>query len=124
MSLIQGSSDHLLRIIDDILNYSAIEAAKLELYFSETNIGETVNAAISMLCWRYEEKRVSLSTHVAANTSIVMADGCKSLHAFVNLFSNAVNFMQEGSNVFWCAERSGCGGYFAIERRAPPYGGR
>jgi len=104
LGFIQDLSEHLLRLINDLLDYSSIEAGKLELYFSETDIEDMVESAVSLLHQRYEEKDITLSTRVSENIGIVKADGRRLLQVLVNLMTNAVKYTPEHGNVsVWAA---------------------
>jgi signal transduction histidine kinase len=96
---IQKSGEHLLSLINDLLDVSAIEAGKLELSESEIDLIDTVDASIRMVKSRAEFGGVQLINSVEVDAPVISADELRMKQIFVNLLSNAVKFTQTGGLV-------------------------
>lgn len=102
MDIITHSSDHLLEIVDDIVEISKIETKIVKIKLKETNLNEMLRrvydrfkpAALSKnILLKYEEK-------VGEEDIIVVTDGYKLFMTLTNLVSNAIKFTQEGKVEF------------------------
>ena len=94
---IEMSGDHLLSLINDVLDLSKIEAGKSELYEEEFVVDEVIDQSIRLVKQRALEKNISL--RVATGPSIALkADKRMCKQMLSNLLSNAIKFTPaEGS---------------------------
>ena len=96
---IHESGQHLLDMIGDILDFSAIDAGKLDLVFEEVGLSTLVDEAITMLRHRADKKRVSLISEVGKDIPLLSADRLRIKQILINLISNAVKFTLERGDV-------------------------
>ncbi|MBS1138636.1 MAG: sensor hybrid histidine kinase [Proteobacteria bacterium] len=96
---IASSADHLLGVINDILDISKIEANKLVLDKSEFNLEELLMRASSMVIDRVREKRLELVIDADAGLGVLMGDATRLGQALINYLGNAVKFTDYGSIV-------------------------
>lgn len=89
---IYESADHLLEIINDILDVSKAEAGKLELVEEEIDVKETIDAACELIKVRAEAGGVELICNTPDNLPRIYADQRKLKQIVLNLLSNAVKF--------------------------------
>ncbi|MCW9036149.1 MAG: transporter substrate-binding domain-containing protein [Rhodospirillales bacterium] len=89
---INGSGEHLLELISDILDVSAIEAGKLELQDEELDVNSLIEATLHMVLNRAEEGKVQLSSHIADGLPKLKADRRRLMQVFLNLLTNAIKF--------------------------------
>jgi signal transduction histidine kinase/CheY-like chemotaxis protein/HPt (histidine-containing phosphotransfer) domain-containing protein len=92
------SARELLRIVDDILDYSKIEANKLELENAGMNLREIVDAVKRLMEKGAESK--GLAFHVAIDPAVRLAvrgDSVRLRQVLTNLVSNAIKFTERGS---------------------------
>jgi PAS domain S-box-containing protein len=98
LSHVYQDSQHLLELINDILDLSKIEAGQMELHLETFDtrvvIGEAVNAIRPMA----ESRGVNVENHVPGET-VAMADRVRFREILNNLLSNAVKFTPEGGSV-------------------------
>jgi signal transduction histidine kinase len=96
---IHTAGEHLLRIINDVLDISKIEAGKLELHESETDIADLVNSGVKMMTQSAYENGVALVAELPDTLPPVMADELRLKQVLLNLLSNAVKFSDRGGSV-------------------------
>ncbi|MBM3566956.1 MAG: PAS domain S-box protein, partial [Alphaproteobacteria bacterium] len=89
---IHESGQHLLQLINDILDVSAIEAGKLELHESPCRVTDAIEAAIRMVRPRVEEKKLALKVAVPKGLPLLLADERRLKQILINLLSNAAKF--------------------------------
>jgi PAS domain S-box-containing protein len=98
--VVRSSGDALLHVIDDILDYSKIEAGKLELEREPFDLRECVEKALDIVAPRASDKEIELGCliHEEAPAGIV-GDAARLRQVLLNLLSNAVKFTEEGEVV-------------------------
>jgi PAS domain S-box-containing protein len=91
------SGDALLRIIDDILDYSKIEAGKLELEAHPFDLRECVESALEIVAARAVDKHLELGCLVDEGLPAgIVGDPTRLRQVLLNLLSNAVKFTEQG----------------------------
>ena len=96
---IQESGQHLLELINDILDVSAIEAGKMELHPEPIEAEKLVEETLRLLRPRAEKGRVVLASHIESLVRTFRADRRRLKQILVNLLTNAVKFTPEGGQV-------------------------
>lgn len=92
-----NSSHHLLRIINDILDYSKIEAGKLEMEAIELDLGELVQSVVVLMSKAAERRGLKLTHSIAKDVpAAVRGDPIRLRQILTNLVSNAVKFTEKG----------------------------
>ncbi len=101
LDIIQRSGEHLLLMINDILDVSKIEAGKLELQPAEFCLPETLESIADMLSIRAGQKGISFSYDVLTHLPMTVYGDAKRLRqVLLNLLGNAVKFTEQGSVTF------------------------
>ncbi len=96
---IRQSGEHLLDLINDILDMSKIEVGKYELYVEELNVGKIIRLAIHMVEGRAHEEQVRLVADDIPDDVHIMADRRAIMQILLNLMSNAIKFTKPGGTV-------------------------
>ncbi len=96
LTAIYNAGQHLLGLINDILDLSRIEAGKMELTFDEVNLAELINSVMSTATGLIKDKPIELRTHIAPNLPPVYADAMRVRQVLLNLLSNAAKFTEQG----------------------------
>ena len=98
IATIRRSGDHLLTLINDILDISRIEAEKTAIDPGPTALKALVANIVEMMGLRAARKRIDLTTWIdPAVPAFVMADDKRLRQVLLNLLSNAVKFTHKGS---------------------------
>jgi PAS domain S-box-containing protein len=111
--VVHSSGDALLHVIDDILDYSKIEAGKLDLEHEPFSLRDCVEGALDIVAPRAWEKELELGCLIdeAAPAGIV-GDEARMRQVLLNLLSNAVKFTDQGEVVVLVdSKESGAGSY-------------
>jgi len=96
---INSSGEHLLELINDILDISRIEAGKLELKRAQLNIRDTIQSGITLIQPMVKEKNIDLAVAVSEDLTQIFADGQRVQQIVINLLTNAVKFTDHGGRV-------------------------
>ncbi len=104
---ITESANHLLRVINDILDVSRVEVGKVTLRETDVDVAEAVQAALRLIGPVASTKRQSLAFTIDADFPRLRADERLLKQIMLNLVSNATKFTPEGGHVavrVWQAE--------------------
>jgi signal transduction histidine kinase/CheY-like chemotaxis protein/HPt (histidine-containing phosphotransfer) domain-containing protein len=98
MQMIQTSSNHLLSIINDFLDYAKLDARKVEYHQASFEIRTWLTDTIDLVSVRAQEKSLELRCHVDDSVPrFGMGDEGRLRQVVLNLLSNAVKFTHSGS---------------------------
>jgi PAS domain S-box-containing protein len=98
--VVGSSGDALLHVIDDILDYSKIEAGKLELEREPFDLRMCVEEALDIVAPRAAEKSLEIGALVGEGVPAAIAgDAARLRQVLLNLLSNAVKFTEAGEVV-------------------------
>jgi len=102
---IEGASNHLLGIINDILEMSKIEAGKFELYCQPFDFRKIVDSTVTMLSLYIEEKALRLVVNLDdAIPRFMIGDGLRLTQVITNFLTNAVKFTPHGGQITFSAK--------------------
>ncbi|HEY9829325.1 MAG TPA: response regulator [Stenomitos sp.] len=96
VSCIQSSGEHLLALINDILDLSKVEAGKEQLTFVPLDIQELCDYCLAMVREQAHEQGLRLKLHIDPQARILIADERRCKQMLLNLLSNAVKFTPSG----------------------------
>lgn len=96
LTAIYNSGQHLLGLINDILDLSKIEAGKMELAFDEVNISDIATSVLSTMSGLVKDRPIQLKRTIEPNLPTVRADAIRVRQVMINLLSNAAKFTEEG----------------------------
>lgn len=99
ISDIHGSGGHLLELINDILDVSAIESGKFKLDDDQVDLGEQIDAAVRLIMPRANQENVSVIKNIPENLPRIRGDERRIKQICLNLLSNAVKFTNRNGRV-------------------------
>jgi two-component system cell cycle sensor histidine kinase PleC len=107
---IHGSGQHLLGLINDVLDLARIEAGRFVVRAVEINVREAAMGALKLFEIRAAQTNVTLKIDVEQRLPLLLADERAMRQILLNLISNAVKFTPGGGTVSVFARRSALGG--------------
>ncbi|MBI4741691.1 MAG: PAS domain S-box protein [Betaproteobacteria bacterium] len=90
--IINRSGNHLLTLINDILELSKIESGKMEMNAQEVDLAELLEQVVDMMRQRAEQAGISLALEAEGLPEAVVLDPVMLRQVLINLLSNAVKF--------------------------------
>jgi signal transduction histidine kinase len=93
---IQNSGKHLLRLINNVLDLSKIEAGRMELSLADYSVQDTVASVRASLASLATQKGLTLTASVQEDIPLVRGDGGRITQCLLNLVGNALKFSREG----------------------------
>jgi signal transduction histidine kinase len=111
---ILSSGQHLLALINDILDLSKVEAGQMELEPSEFSLRDVLESGLTMVRERASRHGISLSLEIQPGLDSIEADERKVKQVVFNLLSNAVKFTPDGGQVRLMARPLGDGDWAEV----------
>ncbi|WP_233464717.1 hybrid sensor histidine kinase/response regulator [Paraburkholderia madseniana] len=97
LGVIEQSGEHLLMLINDILDFARIEAGKLGLSVTDVPLGPFLRVIAEMVSVRADQKKLVLNHEAPANVStVIRVDEKRLRQVLLNLLANAVKFTDQG----------------------------
>ena len=97
LNIIQQSGDHLLGLINDLLDHAKIESDRLDLNIGDVSPVELLRAVEGIIRVRAEQKNLMFTCEAdAALPGVIRGDGQRLRQVLLNLLSNAVKFTDSG----------------------------
>ena len=99
LQTMKSSGEHLLTIINDILDISKIDAGKLELESMHFNLTRSITETIELMKGKAKEKNLELKflSHIKPESLWIKSDQTRLKQILLNLLSNAIKFTNKGS---------------------------
>lgn len=107
---IRRSAEHLLSIINTILDLSKIEAGKMDIHPDPLDVERLVQDCYNLIRERAIRRAITVDLKVAENIPILVADPTKMRQVLINLMTNAVKFSQENTTITVSAVEDSNGG--------------
>jgi cell cycle sensor histidine kinase DivJ len=105
--VIRESGQHLLGVVNGILDVSRIEAGQFNLKLEPVAVAREVEGCYEMMLLRAEQAGVRLDVEIDAAVSSVVVDKIALRQVLINLISNAVKFTPRGGSVVVSVRMSG-----------------
>ncbi len=99
LQIIETSGNHLLALINDVLDLSKIEAGKLDFYPQPVQVDDLCRSSLAFVKAQATKKSITLSYVGQSFVSKIFADSRRLKQILVNLLSNAVKFTPEKGHV-------------------------
>ncbi len=96
LEAIYNAGQHLLGLINDILDLSKIEAGKMDLIFEEVDVPRIIESVMSTAKGLVKDKPVRLEVDIEPDLPPLRADSKRFRQILLNLISNAAKFTKEG----------------------------
>jgi PAS domain S-box-containing protein len=99
IATIEQSGEHLLSLINDILDVSKISAAQLHLNLDRVSLSQLCKSSLSLVKPQARAKQIQIETHLAVAPDWISIDERRMRQVLINLLNNAVKFTPSGGRV-------------------------
>lgn len=96
---IQNAGNHLLRLVEDVLNYSKLTGNDIELHLNDISLEELLVECVSMVSSFSSESSVSVNVEQACNQYKVKCDPVRFKQIVINILSNAIKYNCDNGKV-------------------------
>jgi two-component system sensor histidine kinase/response regulator len=94
---VSGAAEHLLGLINDILDISKIEAGRFELAPTVFRLADVIRSVVSLMADRIKAKGLVFSCYVAELPPVLHGDAMRLTQILINFIGNAAKFTSSGS---------------------------
>ncbi|MBE9174954.1 response regulator [Synechocystis salina LEGE 06155] len=108
LDAIESSANHLLSLINDILDLAKIEAGQIELEMDSVFIPSLCEASLGFIKQQAQKKKIQIQTQIGDNLPELWGDERRLRQVLINLLNNAVKFTPEGGRVALTVEWLPC----------------
>ena len=105
--VIERQTNHLRRLIDDLLDVSRVASDKLDLQKESLELADVVTTAVDSLRPEIEARGIQLSLAIPQESVPLSADRVRLAQVFTNLLDNAAKFTPRGGSILLEVERQG-----------------
>ncbi len=96
LNRIQGAAQHLLALINDILDLAKIEAGRMPLHLDDVTLGDIMTEISQQIEPMVKKKALSLNIEMPSRDLVLHTDRTKVKQILLNLLSNSVKFTHQG----------------------------
>ena len=97
LGMVQGSSRHLLNLINDVLDISKIEAGQMTVLLQPFELSKSISNIVESLRLTAEKKGLSLTAQISKDIPFIISDRRRVEQILINLINNAIKFTETGS---------------------------
>lgn len=108
MSKLQKASNHLLSLINDILDMARIENGKMNIEEELYNIKVRIDECLDILLLSAQEKDIKLTTSIDIEHFDLYYDGTRMRQIIINILGNAIKYTPKGGNVHFSLKELPC----------------
>ncbi|MBW4519318.1 MAG: PAS domain S-box protein [Scytolyngbya sp. HA4215-MV1] len=99
LQTIERSGEHLLELINDILDLAKIEAGQVELNCTPTSLSPLCQGSLAFVAQQAHQKQIQIEAKIQPNLPNLLIDERRIRQALINLLSNAVKFTSPGGKI-------------------------
>lgn len=99
LKTVERSGNHLLELINDILDVAKIEAGQIELDLTAISVGHLCQSSAAFIKQQALKKNIQLHINVEDNLPNLLVDERRIRQVLINLLNNAVKFTPEGGSI-------------------------
>lgn len=96
---INNSGQHLLSLINDLLDMAKIESGAAEIQVEDISAKEIINSSISMIDAQLKKKNLRMEMAIDPSISVITVDGRRFKQILLNLLSNAIKYTPDGGRI-------------------------
>jgi len=97
LNMVKNSGQHLLALINDVLDISKIEAGQIEVASESFDVSESIQKVIETVRPMADRKRLLLTVQIAQGVNRITSDRRRVEQILMNLLNNAIKFTQQGA---------------------------
>ncbi len=98
LEMVRETSAHLIKIINNVLDFSRIESNQLTLEKIDFNIREEIQLILDLFSMQFQEKRIQIKTNFEKDVpEYIQGDSIRLKQILINIINNAIKFSDKGT---------------------------
>ena len=107
VSAILSASDHLSKLIENILDLAMIEAGRMDLDLKDVDLSHVIEESIDMVVSKAEDTQIAVRADIKGKLGVIRADERRIRQVLFNLISNSLRFTESGGEIVVSSQRVG-----------------
>lgn len=107
VSAILSASDHLSKLIENILDLAMIEAGRMDLDVKDVDLSHVIEESIDMVVSKAEDTQIAVRADIKGELGMIRADERRIRQVLFNLISNSLRFTESGGEIVVSSQRVG-----------------
>ena len=107
VSAILSASDHLSKLIENILDLAMIEAGRMDLDVKDVDLRHVIEESIDMVVSKAEDTQIAVRADIKGKLGMIRADERRIRQVLFNLISNSLRFTESGGEIVVSSQRVG-----------------
>jgi len=107
VSAILSASDHLSKLIENILDLAMIEAGRMDLDVKDVDLAHVIDESVEMVVSKAEDTQISVRADITGDLGVIRADERRIKQILFNLISNSLRFTESGGEIIVASQRVG-----------------
>lgn len=99
LNIIQSETHRLIKIVEELLDFSRYQRNKIELEIQEINVGELLREVVDQYSVKVKNKKIELILNVSNNNKKIKGDKDRLKQVLINLIENSYKFTNEGGYI-------------------------
>lgn len=99
LRIVQNNANHLVRLINDLLDVSHIDSGRFELDIFPTDMEAIIREAVDMIRPQTGEKQIDLNLDIGPDVGLVLGDRKRLMQVIINLISNSCRYTPDGGQI-------------------------
>ena len=119
LSITNDEIQRLTRLVNDLLDLTAIESGQLSLYVNVIDINEVIRLCVTKFGIQVDSKRINVDVVFEGNSLYVFADRDRIIQVITNLIDNAIKYVSEGGKIKITTKTKGTKAYISVYNNGP-----
>lgn len=107
VSAILSASDHLSKLIENILDLAMIEAGRMDLDVKDVDLAHVIDESVEMVVSKAEDTQINVRADITGDLGVIRADERRIKQILFNLISNSLRFTESGGEIIVASQRVG-----------------
>jgi len=107
VSAILSASDHLSKLIENILDLAMIEAGRMDLDVKDVDLAHVIDESVEMVVSKAEDTQINVRADIIGDLGVIRADERRIKQILFNLISNSLRFTESGGEIVVASQRVG-----------------
>ncbi|WP_273242774.1 sensor histidine kinase [Hyphomonas atlantica] len=107
VSAILSASDHLSKLIENILDLAMIEAGRMDLDVKDVDLAHVIDESVEMVVSKAEDTQINVRADIMGDLGVIRADERRIKQILFNLISNSLRFTESGGEIVVASQRVG-----------------
>lgn len=99
LRIIQGETNRLIKMVEELLDFSKLQGGKIEIQIENVDIKEVLEDVVNQFKIKIREKNINMSLYIQEDVKYIKGDISRLKQVFINLIENSFKFTKVGGSI-------------------------